>query len=155
MRSTLDQKKTLIKSMVKNSCFLEVGGKMNFNLSFDFAFIFFLSYCEYWTKMSPYEKNVALNSPLWENCSYFVLSSLSFASNQHLGVKNKIKMKEGPKDKVSLRINLLKPIHVKKMTYQFLCSPSNCSQYQLYNWIKTNFYSYKLSWSNCWIFSPN
>jgi hypothetical protein len=62
------------------------------------------------------------------------LSLLSFADNQHLGVKKNFKMKEGgPKDKVILRINLLKLIHVKKITYQFLCSPSNCTQYQLYN----------------------
>jgi hypothetical protein len=43
------------------------------------------------------------------------LSSLSFADNQHLGVKKNFKMKEGPKDKVILRINLLKPILVKKL----------------------------------------
>jgi hypothetical protein len=57
------------------------------------------------------------------------LSSLSFADNQHLGVEKNFKMKEGPKDKVILRINLLKPILVKKINYQFLCGPSNCTQY--------------------------
>jgi hypothetical protein len=37
----------------------------------------------------------------------FALSLLSFVDNQHLGVKNYFRMKEGPKDEVILRITLI------------------------------------------------
>lgn len=156
MRSTLDQKKTINKKTWSKTL---VSPRLVVKWISTWVLVLLSFLCcpivNVGQKYLLTKKNVALNSPLWESFSYFVLSSLSFADNQHLGVKKNFKMEEGPKDKVILRINLLKSIHVKKMTYQFLCSPSNCTQHQLYNWMKTNFCSYKLSWSNCWIFIPN
>jgi hypothetical protein len=40
----------------------------------------------------------------------FALSLLSFVDNQHLGVKNYFRMKEGPKDEVKDNFNITKDV---------------------------------------------
>lgn len=60
----------------------------------------------------------------WKKCSYFflfVLSPLSFVDTEHWWVKKDYKVKEGPKDRVILRIAILSD----KIGSQFLKSISS------------------------------
>jgi hypothetical protein len=53
------------------------------------------------------KKNVIFHSFLMRKLFLFALSLLSFIDNQQLGVKKYVRMKEGPKEEVILRITLI------------------------------------------------
>ncbi len=87
--------------------FPEVGGKNEFQLEFQICFHFGCHSSECCAINVPSRKKCCFSSSFIIKLFLFAQSLLLFANNQHLKLKKKFKMKEGPKDRVILTITLI------------------------------------------------